>query len=106
MGHEAGAPREPFRSEAALLQKTAVVRTLRDPYEIVLIRALPDGSENTVAWAMKRVPLESPSGRWHWLVNIPRQSRGLYDVSRSKRLFGVANAAPCCGPPCGGSFLP
>ena len=39
-------------------------------------------------------------------VNIPRQSRGLYDVSRSKRLFGVANAAPCCGPPCGGSFLP
>jgi signal transduction histidine kinase len=55
-------------AEAALLQKTAVVRTLRDPYEIVLIRALPDGSENTVAWAMKRVPLENPSGRWHWLL--------------------------------------
>jgi hypothetical protein len=27
-------------------------------------------------------------------VGIPRQSRGLYDVSRSKRLFGVADAAP------------
>src|SRR5271157_2032497 len=27
-------------------------------------------------------------------VTIPRQSRGLYDVSRSKRLGGVANAAP------------
>src|SRR3954447_25198221 len=27
-------------------------------------------------------------------VNIPRQSRGLYLMSRSKRLFGVANAAP------------
>src|SRR3954451_13594002 len=27
-------------------------------------------------------------------VNIPRQSRGLYLRSRSKRLFGVANAAP------------
>jgi len=26
---------------------------------------------------------------------IPRQSRGLYVVSRSKRLGGVANAAPC-----------
>jgi len=28
------------------------------------------------------------------LVNIPRQSRGPYFVSRSKRLNGVANAAP------------
>jgi hypothetical protein len=27
-------------------------------------------------------------------VSIPRQSRGLYDVSRSKRLIGVADAAP------------
>src|SRR5712671_447201 len=27
-------------------------------------------------------------------VNIPGQSRGLYLRSRSKRLFGVANAAP------------
>jgi hypothetical protein len=27
-------------------------------------------------------------------VNIPRQSRGLYDVSRSKRLDGVAHATP------------
>src|SRR6266446_6406839 len=27
-------------------------------------------------------------------VNIPRQSRGRYLWSRSKRLFGVANAAP------------
>jgi hypothetical protein len=34
----------------------------------------------------------SPSDRL--LVNIPRQSRGLYVRSRSKRLFGVANAAP------------
>src|SRR3984957_11092936 len=32
-----------------------------------------------------------------WLivsVSIPRQSRGLYFMSRSKRLFGVADAAP------------
>jgi hypothetical protein len=28
------------------------------------------------------------------LVSIPRQSRGLYVVSCSKRLRGVANAAP------------
>src|SRR3954469_1305954 len=28
------------------------------------------------------------------IENIPRQSRGLYLRSRSKRLFGVANAAP------------
>ena len=28
------------------------------------------------------------------VVSIPRQSRGLYFVSRSKRLCGVANAAP------------
>jgi hypothetical protein len=28
---------------------------------------------------------------------IPRQSRGLYGVSRSKRLCGVANAAPLIG---------
>ena len=27
-------------------------------------------------------------------VNIPRQSRGLYVKSRSKRLVGVADAAP------------
>jgi hypothetical protein len=27
-------------------------------------------------------------------VNIPRQSRGLYFKSRSKRRFGVADAAP------------
>jgi hypothetical protein len=27
-------------------------------------------------------------------VSIPRQSRGLYNVSRSKRLRGDANAAP------------
>jgi hypothetical protein len=27
-----------------------------------------------------------------WDVSIPRQSRGLYDVSRSKRLVGVADA--------------
>jgi len=27
-------------------------------------------------------------------VSIPRQSRGLYFKSRSKRLFGVADAAP------------
>ena len=30
----------------------------------------------------------------HMYVSIPRQSRGLYVKSRSKRLFGVANAAP------------
>jgi len=29
-----------------------------------------------------------------WEVTIPRQSRGLSFVSRSKRLFGVANATP------------
>jgi len=38
-------------------------------------------------------------------VNIPRQSRGLYGVSRSKRLERVANAAPTLlGPPFGGYF--
>src|SRR5690349_8187035 len=35
-------------------------------------------------------------------VSIPRQSRGHYDVSRSKRLFGDADAAPASGPPEGG----
>jgi two-component system sensor histidine kinase HydH len=55
-------------AETCLRQKAAVVRTLRDPYEIVLIRALPDGSENTVAWVMKRVPLNDPAGRWNWLL--------------------------------------
>lgn len=55
-------------AEASLRQKAAVVRTLRDPYEIVLIRALLDGPENTVAWAMKRVPLDDPAGRWNWLL--------------------------------------
>jgi hypothetical protein len=30
-------------------------------------------------------------------VSIPRQSRGLYEVSRSKRLYGVAHASPGCG---------
>ncbi|MCC6488467.1 MAG: hypothetical protein IT364_13300, partial [Candidatus Hydrogenedentes bacterium] len=30
-------------------------------------------------------------------VSIPRPSRGLYDVSRSKRHDGVANAAPSVG---------
>ncbi len=30
-------------------------------------------------------------------VNIPRQSRGLSFMSRSKRLKGVANAAPTVG---------
>jgi DNA-binding winged helix-turn-helix (wHTH) protein len=37
------------------------------------------------------VPVLSNDGR----VSIPRQSRGPYGVSRSKRLGGVANAAPC-----------
>lgn len=55
-------------AEASLRQQAAVVRTLRDPYEIVLIRALPDGPENTVAWAMKRIPLNDPAGRWNWLL--------------------------------------
>src|SRR5947209_14660645 len=36
------------------------------------------------------------------VVSIPRQSRGHYDVSRSKRLFGDADAAPSLGPPEGG----
>ena len=59
-------------------------------------------------------PLVLPwiAGRWGWDaavwsvsvalagpprsgVRIPRQSRGPYGVSRSKRLGGVANAAPC-----------
>ena len=31
---------------------------------------------------------------WKLWVSIPRQSRGLWFVSRSKRLAGVANAAP------------
>ncbi|HRZ35466.1 MAG TPA: transposase [Candidatus Paceibacterota bacterium] len=35
-------------------------------------------------------------------VTIPRQSRGLSFMSRSKRLVGVANAAPSWGPPKGG----
>ena len=39
-------------------------------------------------------------------VSIPRQSRGLYVVSRSKRLLGVAGAPPMCGPPEGGSRIP
>jgi len=40
-------------------------------------------------------------------VIIPRQSRGLYCVSRSKRLCGVANAAPSVlGHLDGGSSLP
>src|SRR5438270_11142571 len=34
--------------------------------------------------------------------SIPRQSRGHYGVSRSKRLFGDADAAPASGPPEGG----
>jgi len=32
-----------------------------------------------------------------WQVTIPRQSRGLSFMSRSKRLIGVANAAPPSG---------
>src|SRR5947209_13499897 len=36
------------------------------------------------------------------VVSIPRQSRGHYDVSRSKRLFGDADAVPASGPPEGG----
>jgi signal transduction histidine kinase len=55
-------------AETSLRQKATVVRTLRDPYEIVLIRAQPDVPENTVAWAMKRVPLTDPAGRWNWLL--------------------------------------
>jgi hypothetical protein len=40
-------------------------------------------------------------------VSIPRQSRGLSVVSRSKRLCGVADAAPrFCWPPRGGLLLP
>src|SRR5437764_8571705 len=39
---------------------------------------------------------------WERLVSIPRQSRGHYGVSRSKRLFGDADAAPASGPPEGG----
>ncbi len=35
-------------------------------------------------------------------VTIPRQSRGLSFMSRSKRLFGVATAAPSWEPPKGG----
>src|SRR4051812_5917253 len=40
--------------------------------------------------------------RLHEEVSIPRQSRGHYGVSRSKRLFGDADAAPASGPPEGG----
>src|SRR3954452_13106000 len=36
-------------------------------------------------------------------VSIPRQSRGHYEMSRSKRLFGDAGAAPTLGPPEGGA---
>jgi hypothetical protein len=36
------------------------------------------------------------------LVTIPRQSRGLSFMSRSKRLKGVATAAPSWEPPKGG----
>jgi hypothetical protein len=34
------------------------------------------------------------TGLEYVVVSIPRQSRGLYDVSRSKRLVGVADATP------------
>jgi hypothetical protein len=43
-----------------------------------------------------------PEERIAEAVSIPRQSRGHYDVSRSKRLFGDADAAPASGPPRGG----
>src|SRR4051794_34556011 len=39
----------------------------------------------------------------HLLVSIPRQSRGHCEMSRSKRLFGDAGAAPTLGPPEGGA---
>jgi signal transduction histidine kinase len=57
-------------AEASLQQGAAIVRTLRDPYEIVLIRAFPAGPGNMVAWAMKRVPLNNPAGRWNWLLVV------------------------------------
>jgi hypothetical protein len=41
-----------------------------------------------------RIPPESVETIRPSELNIPRQSRGDYDVSRSKRLYGVANAAP------------
>jgi hypothetical protein len=50
----------------------------------------------TAGFLLSRNTLEN-DGQWMSLkekVNIPRQSRGLYVVSRSKRLCGDANAAP------------
>lgn len=40
---------------------------------------------------MRRVPRDLCT------ASTPRRSRGPYDVSRSKRLFGDANAAPSSG---------
>src|SRR4051795_12829200 len=94
------------------------VRGLRDAERARLEASLRSASAFTVRRA--RIVLRSASGRTPReiarglccasrtvrdairAVSIPRQSRGHYGVSRSKRLFGDADAAPASGPPEGG----
>jgi signal transduction histidine kinase len=56
-------------AEECLKQRRAVERSIRDPYEVVLIRAQPDRDGSAAAWVMKRVPLNDPAARWlDWLL--------------------------------------
>jgi hypothetical protein len=52
----------------------------------------PAGS--TSGYVKLLLPPRQSRGNSNYGVSIPRQSRGLYFKSRSKRLFGVADAAP------------
>ena len=58
-----------------------------------LHRASPNPSIEGTSTSKLRLLAAAPHVK---RVTIPRQSRGLSDVSRSKRLEGVADAAPHC----------
>ena len=58
---------------------------------------------NTAGWTILKFRMSRASRSNATL--IPRQSRGLYFVSRSKRLCGVADAAPVIGNHLHGGWL-
>src|SRR4051794_14310567 len=78
---------------------TAVIRSPwwpSPPHPSPACPAPPAGSEPPTDRVVSR------NNHAYGRVSIPRQSRGHYEVSRSKRLFGDAGAAPTSEPPDGG----
>ena len=79
-----------FSAIYAMANEDAMPGILRGNFSAIYAMANPTGCSPAFRSRFSAIYAMANSGA----VTIPRQSRGLSIVSRSKRLDGVANAAP------------